>query len=127
MTMGSGWRRFTEKVRVTPDPTPPVQTRSGQPRRAIAGSLQSCQRRILASVSTVAHRQAKQKWHITLDRSFPATANARNEAMMREAGDFAVHLKRCEKDIRTLKNATEGASNTRGRLPQLLPPFPLPP
>ena len=46
---------------------------------------------------------------------------------MREAGDFAVHLKRCEKDIRTLKNATEGASNTRGRLPQLLPPFPLPP
>ena len=27
---------------------------------------------------------------------------------MKEAGEFAVHLKRCEKDIRTLKNATEG-------------------
>ena len=52
--------------------------------------------------------QAKQKWHITLDRSFPATANLRNEAMMHEAAEFAVHLKRCEKDIRTLKNATEG-------------------
>ena len=52
--------------------------------------------------------QAKQKWHITLDRSFPATVNLRNEAMMKEAGDFASHLRRCEKDIRTLKNATEG-------------------
>ncbi len=29
--------------------------------------------------------------------------------MLREAGDFAGHLKRCEKDIRNLKNATEGA------------------
>ena len=28
--------------------------------------------------------------------------------MLREAGDFAGHLKRCEKDIRNLKNATEG-------------------
>ena len=28
--------------------------------------------------------------------------------MLREAGDFANHLKRCEKDIRSLKNATEG-------------------
>lgn len=27
---------------------------------------------------------------------------------MHEAAEFAVHLKRCEKDIRTLKNATEG-------------------
>jgi hypothetical protein len=52
--------------------------------------------------------QARQKWHITLDRSFPATVNLRNEAMMKEAGEFATHLRRCEKDIRTLKNATEG-------------------
>lgn len=52
--------------------------------------------------------KAKQKWHITLDRGFPATANMRNEAMMHEAAEFAVHLRRCEKDIRTLKNATEG-------------------
>lgn len=28
--------------------------------------------------------------------------------MLKEAGDFAGHLKRCEKDIRALKNATEG-------------------
>lgn len=54
--------------------------------------------------------QARQKWHITLDRSFPATVNLRNEAMMKEAGEFATHLRRCEKDIRTLKNATEGAA-----------------
>ena len=53
--------------------------------------------------------QARQKWHLTLDRSFPATVNHRNEAMMKEAGDFALSLRRCEKDIRTLKEATEGA------------------
>lgn len=28
--------------------------------------------------------------------------------MLKEAGEFASHLKRCEKDIRALKNATEG-------------------
>jgi hypothetical protein len=28
--------------------------------------------------------------------------------MLKEASEFAAHLKRCEKDIRTLKNATEG-------------------
>ena len=28
--------------------------------------------------------------------------------MLKEAGEFASHLKRCEKDIRSLKNATEG-------------------
>ena len=79
----------------------------------------------MTPASTVAHRQAKQKWHITLDRSFPATANARNEAMMREAGDFAVHLKRCEKDIRTLKNATEGENRYR-ELSRTMAPHPLP-
>ena len=36
---------------------------------------------------------------------------------MKEAGDFAVHLKRCEKDIRTLKNATEGAFSSVGWVP----------
>ena len=30
--------------------------------------------------------------------------------MLREAGEFASYLKRCEKDIRTLKQTTEGAS-----------------
>ncbi len=71
-------------------------------------------------------RQAKQKWHITLDRSFPATANARNEAMMKEAGEFAVHLKRCEKDIRTLKNATEGTSQVSDQAAECNSPHPLP-
>ena len=64
--------------------------------------------------------QAKQKWHITLDRSFPATANLRNEAMMHEAAEFAVHLKRCEKDIRTLKNATEGPQSRIRNIATLL-------
>jgi len=33
--------------------------------------------------------------------------------MLKEAGEFAAHLKRCEKDIRTLKNATEGRFSIR--------------
>ncbi|DBA90251.1 TPA: hypothetical protein ACH3X1_003543 [Trebouxia sp. C0004] len=32
--------------------------------------------------------------------------------MLRDAGEFAGHIKRCEKDIRILKNATEGLINT---------------
>ncbi len=52
--------------------------------------------------------QSKQKWHITTEKAFVSTSNTRNEAMLKEAGDFANHLKRCEKDIRSLKNATEG-------------------
>jgi hypothetical protein len=32
----------------------------------------------------------------------------RNELMLQEAGEFANHLKKIEKDIRGLKNATEG-------------------
>ena len=50
----------------------------------------------------------RQKWHIADDREFQSTPNTRNEMMLKEAGEFAAHLKRCEKDIRTLKNATEG-------------------
>jgi hypothetical protein len=50
----------------------------------------------------------RQKWHIADDREFHSTPNTRNEMMLKEAGEFAAHLKRCEKDIRTLKNATEG-------------------
>jgi len=56
--------------------------------------------------------QVKQSWHLT-DKAFVATSNSRNENMLREAGDFAGHLKRCEKEIRTLKNATEGAPSAR--------------
>lgn len=56
--------------------------------------------------------QAKQKWHIGSDREFQATPNTRNEMMLKEAGDFAGHLKRMEKDIRGLKTATEGLLTT---------------
>ena len=52
--------------------------------------------------------QARQKWHITTDKGFASSSNARNEMMLKDAGEFAGHIKRCEKDIRTLKNATEG-------------------
>ena len=55
--------------------------------------------------------QVKQSWHM-VDKSFIVTSNARNEHMLKEAGDFANHLKHCEKDIRALKNATEGGSLT---------------
>jgi hypothetical protein len=44
------------------------------------------------------------------DRGFIATSNARNEQMLKEAGDFANHLKHCEKSIRELKVATEGTA-----------------
>lgn len=51
--------------------------------------------------------QVKQSWQLN-DKTFIATSNARNEHMLKEAGDFANHLKHCERDIRLLKNATEG-------------------
>lgn len=46
--------------------------------------------------------------NVGADKGFQATTNARNEAMLTEAGEFANHLKRCEKDIRGLKQSTEG-------------------
>jgi hypothetical protein len=49
----------------------------------------------------------KQSWQLN-EKTFIATSNARNEHMLKEAGDFANHLKHCERDIRALKNATEG-------------------
>jgi hypothetical protein len=52
--------------------------------------------------------QTRQKWHLG-ETEFQSTPNTRNEMMLKEAGEFASHLKRCEKDIRALKNATEGA------------------
>ncbi|KAK9808708.1 hypothetical protein WJX72_002336 [[Myrmecia] bisecta] len=58
--------------------------------------------------------RAKQVWHINPvpDKGFVPTPNTRNELMLTDAGEFANHLKRCEKDIRALKNATEGLLNT---------------
>ncbi len=46
--------------------------------------------------------------NVGADKGFQPTTNARNEAMLNEAGEFASHLKRCEKDIRGLKTMTEG-------------------
>ena len=57
--------------------------------------------------------QARQKWHITGEKGFASSSNARNELMLRDAGEFAGHIKKCEKDIRILKNATEGLACTQ--------------
>lgn len=46
--------------------------------------------------------------NVGAEKGFQPTTNARNEAMLAEAGEFANHLKRCEKDIRGLKQTTEG-------------------
>ena len=46
--------------------------------------------------------------NVGAEKGFQPTTNARNEAMLAEAGEFANHLRRCEKDIRGLKQTTEG-------------------
>ena len=51
--------------------------------------------------------------NVGAEKGFQPTTNARNEAMLTEAGEFANHLKRCEKDIRGLKQTTEGESTTK--------------
>ena len=58
-------------------------------------------------LSVIVLLQARQKWGLG-DKDFQATPNTRNELMLKEATEFSVHLKRCEKDIRALKVATEG-------------------
>lgn len=79
------------------------ETMSSRPAagKAAAHSLPDC-------TDGVDALQARQKWHITADKGFASSSNARNELMLRDAGEFAGHIKRCEKDIRVLKNATEG-------------------
>lgn len=42
------------------------------------------------------------------DRSFRPTSNARNEAMFKEATDFALLIKTLERDIRTIERTVEG-------------------
>ena len=54
--------------------------------------------------------QVRQTMNVGAEKGFQPTTNARNEAMLAEAGEFANHLKRCEKDIRALKQTTEGGS-----------------
>ena len=46
--------------------------------------------------------------NVGAEKGFQPTTNARNEAMLAEAGEFANHLRKCEKDIRGLKQTTEG-------------------
>lgn len=54
------------------------------------------------------------------DGDFVATPNYRNEIMLKEAGDFANHLKRCEKDIRAMKNITEGKFSCYFAMPLII-------
>ena len=46
--------------------------------------------------------QVRQKVGITTDKTFKATGNRRNEAMFREASDFAIHLRAMERDLRVM-------------------------
>lgn len=52
--------------------------------------------------------QARQKYGVGNSADFQPTPNTRNDMMLKEAGEFANHLKRCEKEIRNVKVATEG-------------------
>jgi hypothetical protein len=45
-------------------------------------------------------------------RNFQATSNIRNETMMKEASEFAAHLRRCEKAITDMKNAADSVLST---------------
>lgn len=45
---------------------------------------------------------------IAVDPNFQPTPNLRNTSMLTEAEMFSNHLKRVEKEIRTVKTATEG-------------------
>ncbi len=103
--MGAGWRRFTEKVNSVE-----LCAADSLPVRAWMSSAPcwSCPGFATSNVSGLSLFQARQKWHITADKGFASSSNARNELMLRDAGEFAGHIKRCEKDIRILKNATEG-------------------
>lgn len=47
--------------------------------------------------------------------SFKPTSNARNEAMFKEASDFATLIKVLEKDIRGLEKHVEGKRALSGR------------
>ncbi len=87
--MGAGWRRVTELV------------------CCIHGHGHAC------GSPAPQHRpstQARQKLHVA-DKDFVPTPNTRNELMLKEAGEFAAHLKRCEQDIANLKEATEGGDH----------------
>jgi hypothetical protein len=46
------------------------------------------------------------------ERNFQRTSNQRNETMMKEASDFASHLKKCDKAISDMKSACESVLST---------------
>lgn len=119
--MGAGWRRVKEQVRracAQAAQPRPAQHHRYDWRAASPALHQRAHKQLSASAGARAQDadfalrtpgpQVKQNWNLT-DKNFVATSNSRNENMLREAGEFAGHLKRCEKEIRTLKNATEGA------------------
>jgi hypothetical protein len=60
--------------------------------------------------------QARQNLGIGNDPTFQPTPNLRNQSMLQEAEQFSNHLKRVEKEIRTVKTATEGTSKSSSAL-----------
>lgn len=104
--MGAGWRRFAEQVRLSLLFTRwlPHISEIQPAKRSL---LTHIMRAYNSEIFYIYIFQARQKWKLG-DRDFQVTPNTRNEMMLKEAGEFAMHLKRCEKDIRALKNATEG-------------------
>mmetsp|Transcript_22125 Transcript_22125/g.48307 ORF Transcript_22125/g.48307 Transcript_22125/m.48307 type:complete len:388 (+) Transcript_22125:179-1342(+) len=56
------------------------------------------------------------------DKEFVATSNGRNEAMFKEASDFAVHMRTMEKDLLSLQKLVDGQfTNMRNILVSTLP------
>jgi hypothetical protein len=55
-------------------------------------------------------------------KNFQPTSNLRNEAMMKEAVDFSVHLRKCEKAIADMKSACDTMlTTTKGSMGAPLP------
>ena len=46
------------------------------------------------------------------ERNFQRTSNQRNETMMKEASDFASHLKKCDRAIADMKSSCETVLST---------------
>lgn len=74
----------------------------------LAGGTALHQLSLPAEVRLLADRR-----RLAADRAALWGLSCSNEMMLQEAGEFAGHLKKIEKDIRGLKNATEGARCSR--------------
>ena len=46
------------------------------------------------------------------ERNFQRTSNQRNETMMKEASDFASHLRKCDRAIADMKSSCETVLST---------------